>query len=219
MIAYLRTHQLAGVVVLVTFLSSCAVTGGWQPKREGKDVRVEFREYPGSAIPEFRAVVTIEASRSSVVSVMTDFGAWPEWVYGSRHAEILQTIGYTEAYVYQVTGLPIVRDRDMLMHAEMTTTDDEMVIEVESVPDYCENNERSSCRVPNESDLVRVTELSATFRIRQLDNDQVEVIWQQHLDPGGHIPAWATRLMLPRVPVWSLRELKQLAEADTLSGG
>lgn len=219
MIGRLPTHQLAGVVVLVSFLAGCAVTGGWQPEREGKDVRVDFREYPGSAVPEFRAVVTIDASRSRVVSVMTDFGAWPEWVYGCSHAAVLQTIGYTEAYVYQVTELPIVRDRDMLMHAEMMTTDDEMVIEVESVPDYCENNERSACRVPNESNLVRVTELSATFRIRRLDNDQVEVSWQQHLEPGGHIPAWATRLLLVRVPVWSLRQLKQLAEADTLSGG
>lgn len=213
MIARLPTHELAGVVALMVLLAGCTVTGGWQPVREDKDVRVDFRKYPGSAIPEFRAAVTIDASRSSVVSVMTDFGAWPEWVYGCRQAEILQTIGYTEAYVYQVTGLPIVRDRDMLMHAEMTATIDEVVIEVESVPNYCENNGRSSCRVPNESDLVRVTELSATFRIRQLDNDQVEVIWQQHLDPGGKIPSWATRLMLAKVPTWSLRRLKQLAEA------
>lgn len=215
MIARLSTHQLAGVAVLVLFLTGCAVTGGWQPGREGEDVRVDFREYPGSVIPEFRAVVTIDASRSSVVSVMTDFDAWPEWVYGCRHAKILQTIGYTEAYVYQVTGLPIVRDRDMLMHAEMTTADDEVIIEVESVPDYCENNERSSCRVPNESDLVRVTQLSATFRIKRLDNDQVKVIWQQHFDPGGSIPSWATRLMLLKVPTWSLRRLKQLAEGDS----
>lgn len=214
MIERLPTYQLAGVIVLVTFLSGCAVTGGWQPERDGKDVRVDFREYPGSAIPEFRAVITIHASRSSVVSVMTDFGAWPEWVYGCRHAEILQTIGYTRAYVYQVTELPIVRDRDMLMHAEMTAMEDEVVIEVESVPDYCKNNERSSCRVPNESDLVRVRELSATFRIKQLDDDQVEVSWQQHFDPGGNIPSWATRLMLAKVPTWSLQRLKQLAEAD-----
>lgn len=214
MIANLPTHQLAGVVVLVIFLAGCAITGDWQPESEGKDVRVDFRAYPGSAIPEFRAVVTIDASRSSVVSVMTDFGGWPEWVYGCRHAEILQTIGYTRAYVYQVTELPVVRDRDMLMHAEMKAMDDEVVIEVESVPNYCENNERSSCRVPNESDLVRVTELSATFRIKQLDNDQVEVSWHQHLDPGGNIPSWATRLMLGKVPTWTLRRLKQLVEAD-----
>jgi len=208
-----------GVLLTVVLLAGCAVTGGWQPVRDSKAVQVYLREHPNSPIPEFRAVTTFNASLGRVVSILTDFGAWSDWVYGYRHAEILQTIGYTEAYIYQIIDLPIVRDRDMLMHAELRRRDEsnEVIIEVESAPHYCDNSQRSACRAPNESDLVRVTELSATFRLKQLDNNQVELVWRQHLEPGGRLPAWLTRLMLARVPVSSLRELRKQVEADTVT--
>ncbi|MBD3649351.1 MAG: hypothetical protein HUJ31_18300 [Pseudomonadales bacterium] len=189
------------------------MTGGWRQVQTTDDVVLSYREYPGSAIPEFRASTVIEGSRSSVISVMTDFGSWPEWVYRCDRAQIIQTRGYEEAWIHQVTDLPVVRDRDVIMHAVIRTIDGDILIEVEAAPDFCDDKESSSCR-ETDGPYVRVTQMKGTFRIRRHDDGKVEVLWQQYLDPNGLIPAWMTRMMLDDIPIRSLQRLKQIVEQE-----
>ncbi len=147
------------------------------------------------------------------MSIMTAFGDWPGWVYGCKRAMIVHSIGYREAYLYQVTELPLVRNRDVLIHATISPRQNggEIVIRFEATPEYCDTKNFSACREPAESNLVRVKKMTGSFHLKQLD-DGVEVTWRQHLDPDGLIPDWATRLMMSRVPVRSLRRLEELAE-------
>jgi hypothetical protein len=149
------------------------------------------------------------------MTVLTDFAAWPSWVYGSEQVTLLQAIGFTGAYVYQVTRLPLVRDRDVIMHATISsvTPGKEVVVKFELDPDYCDESERESCAGPNTSTHVRLRELSGFFRITQVARGEVEIIWHQHMDPGGMLPDWIVRMMQPRVPVQSLSRLKALLES------
>lgn len=206
-------------VILLLLLSGCAVTGGWQQVRQGEAVDLYYRAHPDSPIPRFRAVVSIDASRAAVMSVLTDFGSWPEWLYRCESAEIIGTRGYREAWIYQVTDLPVVRNRDVIMHATISTNvgEDDVVIEARTAPEYCDSAEadgRSVCREIRNANHVRVAALSGRFRIRSLEGGQVQVVWEQHIDPGGMLPDWLVRMMLDDLPMRSLRRLKQIVERE-----
>ena len=86
-------------------------------------IELEFEQVADSGVPKFTAVTRLQAPMSKVMSVLMDFSRWPEWVYGCKRSEVLQIIGYQEAYVYQVTALPLVRDRDAIVHARLSSND------------------------------------------------------------------------------------------------
>jgi hypothetical protein len=192
----------------------CASTqSGWREAFGNTDLQVLLREYPASNIPEFRADILIQSSLANVMYIMTDIGGWTDWLFGARSVEIIQDDDFNNVILYQVTALPLIRDRDMLVHASIIVNDpgQAVTIKVESVPDYCLASDLTSCRVANDSTLVRVNSMKGEFRLRQVEN-AVRVTWQQHLDPGGALPDWITRLMLVQVPKRSLMTLKRLAE-------
>jgi uncharacterized protein YndB with AHSA1/START domain len=197
-------------------LNACAVHGDWRLQQETDAVRYFEREHPGSAIPEFRAEVRIRASLQDVMNVLTDFASHPNWIHRLASTSVIRTVGFAEAYLYQVVDLPLIADRDMLVHGRIVPVEpgEHVVLELEAAPDYCEDKTIQACEAAKRSGLVRVRQLSGTFDIRRVDPDRVEVSWQQHLDPGGAVPAWATRLMLKDVPIESLRNLKALVEGS-----
>lgn len=211
------SYRMVAAVLGAALLGGCAVHhDDWRLREAADEVRYYERAYPGSAIPEFRAEVRIRASLQQVMSVVTDFSSHPDWIHRLRSADIVKTVGFTKAYLYQVVDLPLIADRDMLVHGRIVpkTLGEHVVLELEAAPDYCRGRTITACEVPNRSGLVRVRQLSGTFDIRRIDPDWVEVSWQQHLDPGGAMPAWATRLMLKDVPTKSLRNLKALVEGS-----
>lgn len=213
---------LIPVGLITALLNACAVHyDDWRLREDVDAVRYFERAYPGSAIPEFRAEVRIRASLQQVMSVVTDFSTHPEWVHRLESTGVIRTVGFAEAYLYQVVDLPLIADRDMLVHGRIVpkTPGEHVVLELEAAPDYCDDKTIEACEAPKRSALVRVRQLSGTFDIRQVGPEWVEVSWRQHLDPGGAVPAWATRLMLKDVPIESLRNLKALVEGSETQSG
>lgn len=176
-------------------------------------IELRFEDFPGSSIPAFVASVRIESSVGNLMAMLMDFSSWPNWAYGCERIDVLQTIGYTEAYLYQVTNVPVIRDRDSILHAISTISDGEVVINFESTPDYCLNNERSACESTHNASLVRVREMSGSFALKQISDEEVEVTWRQHQDPGGLVPDFLVRSNLSDIPLKSLTRLKTLVES------
>lgn len=202
---------------LIALLGSCAVTGGWQLKQDNGGIQLYMQEYPDSAIPEFRATVKIHSTLEKTMMVLTDFSRCPDWVYQCKAANVIELVDFTEAYIYQIIDLPVVRDRDILIHGRTIRGDsgDDMWIEMNAAPDYCDNNDSEVCRKTKNSNLVRITQSTGSFHVKQIDKKWVEVTWQQHFDPGGLIPDWAARLKLGEVPVKSLSRLKAILEHES----
>jgi len=214
-----RNHALQSrpviAVVVALLLNACAVTGDWQQRADDDGVRVYLREYPGSDLPEFRAQVTINATVSQVMMVLTDFQSYPRWVYQCESVTLIESQGYTEAWLYQVNDLPLISDRDMIVHGIINSagTGKKVSIELQAAPDYCTNNDADVCQQIRDSDHVRVRDASGHFTVEQQGDDQARVTWQQFLDPGGALPHWLVRLMVTRVPMQSLQQLKSLVES------
>jgi hypothetical protein len=210
----LNISWLALTLSVILLTAGCANTSVKDQVAVKDGIELRFEDFPGSSIPTFVATVRIESSVGNLMAMLMDFSSWPNWAYGCERIDVLQTIGYTEAYVYQVTNVPVIRDRDSILHAISTVSDGEVVIDFESAPDYCLNNDKSACESTKNSSLIRVRQMSGSFSLKQVSAKEVDVTWLQHQDPGGLVPDFLVRLNLKDIPLKSLSRLKVLAESS-----
>lgn len=215
---------LAALVIGIALLPGCAqLPSSWQTQKEKPPVTYSTRSSPLPALPEFKAEVTVQAPMAKVKNVLMDFARHPQWVFGCQRSEIISLDNYTDATVYQVTQLPIVRNRDVIMAAKARDGENNhdqptFTVTLEAVPDFCQDNTSTGCQRVNQSKLVRVRQAQGSFTLTELAPEQTHVSWQQYLDPAGSLPAWLYHANLAQVPIKTLRNLKQLVESEVDGG-
>jgi len=148
------------------------------------------------------------------MEVVSDFSRSHEWIYQCKETKVIALVGYSEAYIYQINALPLIKDRDIILHGRINPSDDgnEVRINLSAAPTYCDNNDDEDCQKLVRSPYVRVTQAEGEFILSKIDSNKTTITWQQFLDPGGAIPHWLFRAMLPQVPIQSLQNLKRLVE-------
>ena len=205
----------AAALLLVVILCSCAsLEPHWQLQQEKAGVQYHTRQGPVESLPEFKASITVKAPLSEVMMLMTDFSRHPDWVYGCESLSVIAAQGFTEAYLYQVTDLPMIKNRDMILHGQ-TFPDGEggrIRIQLNAAPDYCLDNPDQDCLAIQQSSHVRVTQAHGEFNLTKRDATTTHITWTQFLDPAGALPHWLYRVALPRVPKRSLQRLKEILE-------
>jgi hypothetical protein len=205
-------NEILLALSVVFLVVGCANTPVEDHAKVIDGIELRFEDFPDSSIPAFVAKIRIKSSMGNLMLILMDFSSWPDWAYGCERIEVLQTVGFTEAYLYQVTSVPVIRNRDSILHAISTTSDGETVIDFESVPDFCLESETAACESTKNASLVRVREMSGSFSLNQISNEEVEVTWRQHQDPEGLVPKFLVRSNLSDIPLKSLTRLKALAE-------
>jgi hypothetical protein len=191
-------NEILLALSVVFLVVGCANTPVEDHAKVIDGIELRFEDFPDSSIPAFVAKIRIKSSMGNLMLILMDFSSWPDWAYGCERIEVLQTVGFTEAYLYQVTSVPVIRNRDSILHAISTTSDGETVIDFESVPDFCLESETAACE--------------RSFSLNQISNEEVEVTWRQHQDPEGLVPEFLVRSNLSDIPLKSLTRLKALAE-------
>src|SRR5690606_33390493 len=53
-------------------------------------------------------------------------------------------------------------------------------------------------------------EMEGIFQLTRLGKDEVEVVYQLVLDPGGYIPAWLANMLLRDAPYFTLDRLRRI---------
>lgn len=197
-----------------TETSQAANENPWRFMEDTNGVKVYLRDYPDSKSPEFKAATTVESSMSSIIAVLLDSEACPRWVHQCKHAFTIITVNAREQYVYQQNQLPLVRDRDIILHATLSHQDNGKIvtIELEAAPDYCDENALPRCEEIRDSKLVRVKQATGYYRLIEIAPNIVDVIWQQHIDPAGFLPGWLARSQLLNLPLKSLHALHDLVQ-------
>lgn len=208
------------ILLLVLASSACTISGSNKLKKEAEGLEFQVLDYAGSEVAGFRAAIRIHSSLQQAMMVLTDYSQLPHWAWGVRDVRVLELISFNEAYIYQKVAVPLFKDRDLIIHG-LTSKDEEargMRIELNVAADYCSEQTSEICTQVNDSSKVRITRFKGLFLVRELDKNLVEVNWQQHMEPGGYIPAWAMHMMLKRVALQSLGRLKTLVEHKNQDG-
>ncbi len=175
----------------------------WKLRHQEAGVEVRIRSVPDSDVDAFQGKAVLNASMASLLAVLTDPDTCPRWVEGCVHAENLGPATLLDSWQYGVNDLPWpADDRDYIIHIQLHQVNaDEVLLTMNAVPD----------KTP-QTDKVRVPKMKVAYSMRKVSEQQTEVTWSQHTDPGGRLPGWMVNLLLVDIPLKSLKRMEALAQ-------
>ncbi len=210
-----RTGFVVFLLSLTLFFTGCATKKQeWFLEQSTENVDYYTRDSHIKSLPEFKATITIDAPINQVSNYLEDFTHHPKWLYGCASSEIINQSNKNVFYIYQVSRLPLVTNRDLILRAKILRKQRGNIVEIniQSEPNYCKSNVTEPCKVINQSNYVRIHDAYGQFKLTKIDESTTRLEWRQFLDPAGSLPLAIYRFALPKVPFRSLPKLKQQIE-------
>jgi len=192
-----------GVLFLWLILVPQQNAFAWELAKKGKGITVHTREVDGSDFKEYRAVMNIKTSLSSLIALVADISAYPSWIHTCQEGKLLKRISLKEIYAYTINTAPWpVSDRDAIVHNTIIQNNEDrsVIIRIIGVPDY----------IPPTKGMVRVKMIDGYWRFTPLENSMVQVIYQVHNDPGGDLPPWLVNSVVVSQPYNTLVNMQKI---------
>lgn len=206
------TGKIALSLALLSFLFPATIYA-WELAKEDKDneIKIYTRKVEGSGFSEYKAVMKIRATLSSLVALVDDIPACPRWIHTCSEGRLLKRVSPKESYTYTVNEAPWpVSDRDAIV---LNTVRQEIPkgpvkIDILGVPDY----------VPEKKGLVRVKMIRGYWLFTPLGEGLTEVVYQIHNDPGGDLPSWLVNTVVVSQPYNTMLNMRKLVEESKYKG-
>ena len=182
----------------------------WELKKEKNGVKVFTRSIEGSNFKEFKSVGIHSGSISSLISVLQDDSNFCNWFPDCKEFKLLKKPSRLERYQYMVVKAPFpVNNRDTIQH---TVLNQDPVTKTVTI-----NLSASPEIIPEVPGTIRVPKSKGVWKFTPLDNNQVEVLFQLHSDPGGSLPEWVANIFVTETPLKAVINLIKLAGEDKYS--
>ena len=194
--------------LLLCALSGFVLAGDWQLERRdnARDISVYTRKNPGTSYNSFYAVTRVNARLASIVAVLSDVPAMPEWLARMKSARLIKREGNNDIWVHSIYKLPYpFIDREGVMRATLRQNQSGVV-------EIITRAEKGL--VSTNPKRVRLTTMQSTWRLTPEKNGSVKIeMWGQG-DPGGYVPPLLFNYNLPDEPAQTLKLLRQMLTRD-----
>lgn len=177
----------------------------WKLRKQKKDLQVYVKESTDSPFKELRLKFTVNASMSSIVRLLQDVEAIPDWVYKCPEAYTVERVNEQEEIYYNLVDFPWpMDDRDIVIRNVLTQDSITKVVRSESVSeDY---------HLPEKEGIIRIKKLNLWWVFTPKPSGEVEVEYYLKSDPGGMIPAWIVNLAVDQGPIQTIKRFKKILE-------
>jgi hypothetical protein len=182
-----------------------SVSGQWTQRKEKDGIIIYARPVTGSKYQEFKGVVELNATQASALALLDDVSVCAQWLNRCKSSVVLDQASGQQRFIYQISALPFpFAARDSIIHASIVQQDtDNIRVELESEPDYIE-----------ETKYVRIRVAKGHYLLTKLGESKIRLIWEQHVDPAGALPAFMVNSLLTDLPFKSLANFRELVKAD-----
>lgn len=164
-------------VALVSF--PLFADSGWRQDKPVGNVKVEWREVPSSPFHEYRLTTHSALPLEKLCNAVWGKDAK---VTGDFKKRVIIRETETERWTYEQVKVPLVTDRDCLMHVKLVTPASEgrCVVRFGTVthPDY-----------PEDPQFVRVPNVRGYWLLEPVQSGHVSVTYVIYSEPGGAVPA------------------------------
>lgn len=194
--------------LLLCALSGPALAGDWKLERhdDARDISVYSQKISGTSYNSFYAVTRVNARLASIVAVLSDVQAMPEWLARMKSARLIQREGDSEIWLHSVYKLPYpFIEREGVLRATLKQDKNGVVvISTRAEKGFVSSNPKR----------VRLTNMQSTWRLTPEKKGMVKIeLWGQG-DPGGYVPPVLFNYNLPDEPVQTLKLLRQMLTRD-----
>lgn len=197
-------RRCAGSLVLVLCLCSTQAAADWQLARQDGERRISVyvQDSKPSDYQQFYAVTRVQTRLSTVVAVLADVAAMPEWIARLRSAKLIKREADRDLWVHTVYRLPYpFKEREALLHSQLRQRRDG-VVEVHT------RAERGLLAPAPQR--VRLYELHSTWRLTPEAGGWVKIEMWGSGSPGGYVPPLLFNYNLPDEPAQTLKHLRQM---------
>jgi hypothetical protein len=180
----------------------------WDLVKDKEGIKVYIRSEPNSTLKSFRGEVTLNVPADKISKLIIDPDCSDWWEKNFIQSKLLDYKEGKSVLYYLVYGLPWpLNDRDF-------------VSETSIIKDSVTGKQTLISRpllniVPVKPDLIRINEFSQKWILQPLDEQNVHVIFEGFIDPGGNLPAWLNNIVLPETPFKTLHSLKERSLSDS----
>jgi hypothetical protein len=173
-------------MLLTTFLLLVSQAQPWRVDRTVDGMKVELREVPGSKFEEVRVSTTSSASLSSLCDAVWGKGLQNKKPEGEFKKRVLIKETADERWTYEQIRVPVVADRDYVIHTRRLA--DASTGRCEVSFDSC-----TDPMFPPLPDHVRIPSIRGAWKLVPNKAGRVDVSYVVHSEPGGSIPALLAR--------------------------
>ncbi|MEM7357513.1 MAG: START domain-containing protein [Pseudomonadota bacterium] len=205
----MKVHQLTVLLaLLLPFLATAQQEGvdyTWEDKRNKEGILIQTSSVKGSPFKAVRGEMTVKATVSSLVALVEDLPACPEWAALCREARLEKRVSPTESYAYIYNDIPFpVSDRDVYTHVVWTQDPETGKVSMTSIA--------TEGGTPK-TKAVRLENAMSQWHFTPNGDGTTKVENFAHIDPNGPTPAWITNMMLVDSPFSSMTEMRKIVES------
>ena len=169
----------------------------WVLKKNKNQIKVYLRNLDYNS-KQYCAETIVEADINLVSSHILDFNNSFKWMYKLKSSEILSKESDSLFYVYFIVKMnwPL-KNRDLVSDVIVSKTENEIIIELNSVPGHMEIN-------PN---FERIKDTKSVWKLEYLTQNKTKVSLQSYAVIEG-IPTFISDFFILESPLYSLNNLK-----------
>lgn len=178
--------------------------GEWRLSRQDttREIRVYMRDVPGSSYNSFYAITRVQTRLTSVVAVLADVPAMPEWITRLRAVKLIKREADRDVWVHSIYRLPYpFLEREAVLHSTLRQ-DKDGVVEISTRPE--------KGFIPANPKRVRLLNMNSIWRLTPEKNGFVKIEMWGEGDPGGYVPPVLFNYNLPDEPAQTLKHLRQM---------
>jgi ribosome-associated toxin RatA of RatAB toxin-antitoxin module len=177
----------------------------WKLSIDREGIKVFTREVSASKIKAVKVTSTLPAKASQLVALLLDVESAPDWIYHTKSCKLLKQVSPSELYYYSEVAVPWpVENRHFVAHLTVQQSSETKVIVIDGPA--------VSGFVPEKQGIVRVVESKGRWQITPLANNQIQVEYTLHVNPGGNLPAWMVNMFATQGPIEIFRKMKIMVQ-------
>lgn len=174
-----------------------------------RNIKTWAKQEDGKRYRSFKVEAVLNSNVEAGVRVLLDAENYTKWYWEVTEAKLLQAVSPTEYYIYLKHRAPAnLPDRDVILHAKVIPQNklgDPIVLNVKSAPSF----------IPEVPNIVRMPAEDMIAEFTPLPNNQVKIVAEGYVDPGGRIPTWANNYIQRQAPYSILLGLLRMMNNDT----
>lgn len=214
MLFYLRILQ-ANIVVFIILLCVCSSASSapaWEHIHQAEGIKVYKRDSTLGDLPDFKAIGRVKASIYDVMAVLQNVGRRAEWVYRCETSKVVKRYGDFEVLLYHKTYSPWpASDRDAAVKTQL--------YEIEAEKKYLAYFKGvHSTLIPKKDGLVRLPQIEGYYLLKSIRDQETQITYFVHLDPGGYLPRWLIKMTTKDFPTETLIGLRKQIKKTKKSG-
>lgn len=174
----------------------------WRETINDEGIQVFKRARPGSAYEEVRAVARLQAQVSDFLPFFNEPEQYKRWVYGTLESGQMSRAKPFDFVFKGVFKIPWpFENRELISRVVILQKPD-----ASSLTARLSHSDSSVAVTPG---LVRVSHFESLWEVKQDDPKNVNLSIEMYVEPGGQLPPFIVNLVLSRIQLWSIKNLKR----------